>query len=166
MAARPVPDVSAGLQITRVTDYCVTTCLLCLPPALSHISVVTVASSSCHHLSPSVTHATLDLAIRQTSLNWYCPSSLITIFIVSFNTTQRLQFPLIRSVVDSLACGVSDPRSDIFSERDCLASACPGDPAPQACSSSTPKVLSRFVPSWLRNHLLQVPAAHDGMLLW
>lgn len=56
-----VPDVSAGLQINRVTDYCVTTCLLCLPPALSYISVVTVASSSCHHLSPSVTHTTLRL---------------------------------------------------------------------------------------------------------
>ena len=60
-AARSVPDVSAGLQITRVTDYCVTTCLLCLPPALSYISVVTVASSSCHHLSPSVTRTTLRL---------------------------------------------------------------------------------------------------------
>lgn len=60
-AARSVPDVSAGLQINRVTDYCVTTCLLCLPPALSYISVVTVASSSCHHLSPSVTRTTLRL---------------------------------------------------------------------------------------------------------
>lgn len=54
--ARSVPDVSAGLQITRVTDYCVTTHLLRLPPALSYISVVTVASSSSHRLSPSVTH--------------------------------------------------------------------------------------------------------------
>lgn len=55
------PDVSAGLQTTRVTDYCVTTHLLCLPPASPDISVVTVASSSCHHLSPSVTHTTLRL---------------------------------------------------------------------------------------------------------
>lgn len=52
------PDVSAGLQTTQVTDYCLTTRLLCLPPALSDISVVTVESSSCHHLSPSVTHTT------------------------------------------------------------------------------------------------------------
>lgn len=56
-----VPDVSTGLQIARETDYCVTTRLLSLPPALSYISVVTVASSSCHHLSPSVTDTTLRL---------------------------------------------------------------------------------------------------------
>lgn len=55
------PNVSAGLQTTQVTDCCVTTHLLCLPPALSGISVVTVVSSSCHHLSPSVTYTTLRL---------------------------------------------------------------------------------------------------------
>lgn len=116
-----MPDASAVLQIIQVTDYCVTTCLLCVPPALSYISVVTAASPAtitCHHQSHALPS---DLAIRQISLNWYCPSSLIIIFIVSFNTTQRLQFPLIRSVEDSLACGVSDPRSDILSEGDSLA---------------------------------------------
>lgn len=120
------------------------------------------AAITCHHQSHTLPS---DLAIRQISLNWYCPSSLISIFIVSFNTTQRLQFPLIRSVVDSPAHGVSDPRSDIISERDCLASTCSGDLAPQAGSSSAPKVSSRFVPSWFRSHLLPVPAAGDRMLL-
>lgn len=113
-----MPDASAVLQIIQVTDYCVTTCLLCVPPALSYISVVTAASPAtitCHHQSHTLPS---DLAIRQISLNWYCPSSLIIIFIVSFNTTQCLQFLLIRSVEDSLACGVSDPRSDILSEGD------------------------------------------------
>lgn len=119
-----MPDASAVLQIIQVTDYCVTTCLLCVPPALSYISVVTAASPAaitCHHQSHALPS---DLAIRQISLNWYCPSSLIIIFIVSFNTTQRLQFPLIRSVEDSSARGVSDPRSDILSEGDSPAGHC------------------------------------------
>lgn len=61
-----VPAAPAVLQVIQVTDYCVTTCLLCVPPALSYISVVTVASPACHHQS----HTPLSgLAIRQINLN-------------------------------------------------------------------------------------------------